>query len=72
MVRLKPRVRMVDSALDAVAWAKANPGVVLTVVGTLLVLRPKRTLGLGLKAWGLWRVGSRFLPVLRVVRSMRR
>lgn len=71
-MRLKPTVRVADTALDAVSWAKANPGLVLGIAGSLFVLRPKRMVNLGLRALGLWRVGSRFLPILRVVRDMRR
>ena len=70
--RLKPTVRVADTAFDAAAWVKANPGWVLGAAGVLLVLRPKRMVGLGFKAWGLWRVGSRLLPVLRVIQAMRR
>ena len=71
-LQLKPTVRVADSAFDAAAWVKANPGLVLGIAGSLFVLRPKRMVGLGLKAWGLWRVGSRFLPVLRVINTLRR
>ena len=71
-LRLKPQVRLADTALDAVGWAKANPGVVAAVLGTLFVLRPKRMVGLSLRAWGLWRVGTRVWPVLRVLRELRR
>ena len=71
-LQMKPSVRVADTAFDAAAWVKANPGLVLGIVGSLFVLRPKRMVGLGLKAWGLWRVGSRFLPLLRVIGSLRR
>lgn len=71
-LRLRPRVRVADAAMDAVGWAQANPGVVVAVLGTLFVLRPKRMTSLSLRAWGLWRVGSRVWPVLKVLRGMRR
>ena len=70
--QLTPTVRVADTAFDAAAWVKANPGLVLGIAGSLFVLRPKRMVGLGLKAWGMWRVGSRFLPLLRVIGSLRR
>ena len=70
--RLQPRMKVADTALDAVAWAKANPGIVATVLGSVFVLRPKRMLKLGVKAFGLWRVGTRVWPVLRVLRELRR
>lgn len=68
----KPAMRTADGFSEAVNWAKANPAVVGTVLASLFVLRPKRMLSLGMKAWAGWRLASRFMPIVRLMAQVRR
>jgi hypothetical protein len=52
---LAPAVRVVDGGIAAVAWVRANPGVLLLAAGVMLVLRPRRTIRWSLRLYSLWR-----------------
>jgi hypothetical protein len=52
---LAPAIRVVDGGIAAVAWVRANPGVLLLAAGVMLVLRPRRTIRWSLRLYSLWR-----------------
>jgi len=56
----------IDRIQDAWRWLRANPLAVAGTAGALALWRPRRALGLGLRAWSLWRL-SRRLIALRAV-----
>lgn len=56
----------IDRAQDAWHWLRANPLAVMGSVGALALWRPRRALGLGLRAWSMWRLARR-LMALRAV-----
>ncbi|WP_439517709.1 YqjK family protein [Hydrogenophaga sp.] len=53
----------IDRAQDAWHWLRANPLAVAGSVGLLAMWRPRRALGLGLRAWSLWRLARRLLAL---------
>lgn len=53
----------VDRAQDAWRWLRANPLAVAGGVGALALWRPRRALGLGLRAWSLWRLVRRAMAL---------
>lgn len=53
----------VDRAQDAWHWLRANPLAVLGSVGALALWRPRRALGLGLRAWSVWRLARRAMAL---------
>lgn len=69
--QLAPKARAVDSTFNAIGWVKANPGIVLGVAGSMLLLRPRKTVRLGVKAWGAWRLFSKVMPVVRIINRLR-
>ncbi|MGE0097086.1 MAG: hypothetical protein AB7S86_01955 [Hydrogenophaga sp.] len=53
----------IERAQDAWHWVRANPLVVAGAVGTLALWRPRRALGLGVRAWSLWRLVRRVMAL---------
>jgi len=53
----------IDRAQDAWLWLRANPLAVAGSVGLLAMWRPRRALGLGLRAWSMWRLVRRVLAL---------
>lgn len=53
----------VDRAQDAWHWLRANPLAVAGTVGALALWRPRRALGLGLRAWSMWRLVRRAMAL---------
>jgi hypothetical protein len=45
---------VVDRGVAAVAWLRANPGVLVIATGVMLVLRPGRTLRWSLRVFSVW------------------
>jgi hypothetical protein len=53
----------IDRAQDAWHWLRANPLAVVGSVGALALWRPRRALGLGLRAWSMWRLVRRAIAL---------
>ena len=60
---LQPAFSVADRVQDAWIWLRGHPEVVGGAALGLAVLRPRRALRLGLKAWSLWRVAQRWRVV---------
>ncbi len=56
----------IDRIQDAWLWLRANPLAVAGSVGALALWRPRRALGLGLRAWSLWRLARRLIALRAV------
>ncbi|WP_439586641.1 YqjK family protein [Hydrogenophaga sp.] len=53
----------VDRIQDAWHWLRANPLAVAGGVGALALWRPRRALGLGVRAWSMWRLVRRVMAL---------
>lgn len=53
----------IDRIQDTWRWLRANPLAVAGGVGMLAMWRPRRALGLGLRAWSLWRLARRAMAL---------
>ena len=56
---VEPVWRWADRLQDAWRWLRANPLAVAGAALTFAVWRPRRSLGLALKAWSAWRMLQR-------------
>jgi hypothetical protein len=56
----------IDRLQDAWLWLRANPLAVAGSVGALALWRPRRVLGLGLRAWSVWRLARRLIALRAV------
>ncbi|AOF86533.1 yqjK-like family protein [Hydrogenophaga sp. RAC07] len=56
---LQPAWRWADRLQDAWLWIRANPLAVAGSVLAVLVWRPRRSLGLALRAWSAWKLLQR-------------
>lgn len=56
---LAPPLRLVDRALDAGRFLRAHPAVVIAAGALVVLLRGRTMLGLGVRAFGLWRLMQR-------------
>ena len=56
---LQPAWRWADRLQDAWLWIRANPLAVAGSVMAVLVWRPRRSLGLALRAWSAWKLLQR-------------
>lgn len=56
---LQPAFLWADRVQDAWRWLRANPLAVAGGVLAVAVWRPRRALGLGLKAWSAWKLLQR-------------
>lgn len=61
---LEPGLSLVDRAREGVRWLRAHPTLVAGAAAALLVLRPRRALRWGLRAWGGWRLLARARSVV--------
>lgn len=57
--QLQPALDLAEQARDAGRWLRANPALVAGLVAALVVLRPRRLLRWGLRAWAGWRLLGR-------------
>lgn len=65
MQAVQPALVWADRLQDAWIWLRANPLAVVTGVLAVAVWRPRRSLGLALRAWSAWKLLQR----ARTVRS---
>jgi hypothetical protein len=63
---LQRKLSWIDRLQDAWRWLRAHPLAVAGSVGALALWRPRRALGLGLRAWSLWRLTRRLLALRAV------
>ncbi len=68
---LQPALSWADRLQDAWHWVREHPLAVAGGLGTLALWRPRRTLGLGLRAWSAWRMLRR-LGALRAWHGLSR
>lgn len=59
MKAVQPALVWADRLQDAWIWLRANPLAVATGVLALAVWRPRRSLGLALRAWSAWKLLQR-------------
>jgi hypothetical protein len=64
---LAPPLRLVDRGLDAGRFLCAHPAVVVAAGAVAVLLRGRTILGLGVRAYGLWRLVQRARVMLRHV-----
>lgn len=62
---LSPLLGTADRVRQAVQWVKANPLWVGAGVAGLVVLRPRRSLSVAVRAWSAWRFVQRVRSTLR-------
>lgn len=62
---LQPALTLADQVRGGMRWVRAHPGVVAAAVATLVVLRPRRALAWGLRAWSAWRLLGRVRAALQ-------
>ncbi len=68
---LRPAWRAADRVRSGLRAVREHRALVLmagTVLGAALLARPRRVVGLGLKAWSGWQLVRRVRPLARVVR----
>lgn len=68
---LRPAWRAADRVRDGLRTAREHRALVLmigTALGAALLARPRRVVGLGLKAWSGWQLVRRVRPLARAVR----
>jgi hypothetical protein len=56
---LQPALSWADRIQDAWRWLRANPLAAAAGVAALVVWRPRRALGWGLRAWSAWKLVQR-------------
>ena len=56
---LQPILSLADQAREAGRWLRAHPALVAGVAAAFVVLRPRRLLRWGLRAWTGWRLLGR-------------
>jgi hypothetical protein len=56
---LAPWLGAADGVRSASAWLQRHPEWVAAAVATLVVLKPRRVLSLGLKGWSGWKMWQR-------------
>lgn len=56
---IQPAMRWADRLQDAWVWLRANPMAVAGGVLAVAVWRPRRSLGLALRAWSAWKLLQR-------------
>lgn len=63
LLGLQKTFTWIDRIQDAWHWLRANPLAVAGGVGALALWRPRRALGLGLRAWSMWRLARRVIAL---------
>jgi hypothetical protein len=58
---------LADQTLSAVRWLGAHPLVLLTAGVVTVLLRPRKTLRWGLRAWTVWRSIRRWQQTIRLL-----
>lgn len=58
---------LADQTRSTVRWLGAHPLVLITAVVVAVVLRPRKTLRWGLRAWTVWRNVRRWQQTLRLL-----
>lgn len=53
---VQPALGWVDRAQDAWIWLRTNPLVGLAAPMLLALWRPRRTMGLGMRLWSVWKL----------------
>lgn len=64
MAGLAPAASIADVGMAGVRWLRGHPQWAVGAATALMVLRPRRTLWLGMRLWGLARLFRRVRPFL--------
>jgi len=62
---LQRPLAVVDRTRDVIRWWAARPYWLVALAGSTLLLRPRRALGWGLRAWSGWRTWRRVQALLQ-------